>query len=211
MKASKEVHLILLKDAFFGIVDNFSDISLIYFCLESLWSPDQGLGTPERKMKIFLFTKIWFSRSSTTIVPLRFRNDFHICMVGLQTWYWENKVFSIPNLQVLVLASISFSGLNDWGPPVKGKRMTELENSTKARNSSKLHIYFPSAIFTSAVALYRKDTLTIHINSNIKYKNVCNFNQIPSSLLSRCQMTIVLIWSPGRKKRGIGMTLHLFP
>ena len=53
--------------------------------------------------------------------------------------------------------------------------MTELENSTKARNSSKLHIYFPSAIFTSAVALYRKDTSTIHINFNINYKNVGNF------------------------------------
>ena len=80
MKASKEVHLILLKDAFFGIVDNFSDISLIYFCLESLWSPDQGLGTPERKMEIFLLTKFDF------LDPLRPLYPFGFAMIFIFAW-----------------------------------------------------------------------------------------------------------------------------
>ena len=48
MKADKEVHLILLKDAFFGIIDNFSDISLMYFCLETLRDSGLGLGNPHK-------------------------------------------------------------------------------------------------------------------------------------------------------------------
>ena len=48
MKADKEVHLILLKDAFFGIIDNFSDISLMYFCLETLRDSGLGLGNPNK-------------------------------------------------------------------------------------------------------------------------------------------------------------------
>ena len=80
MKASKEVHLILLKDAFFGIVDNFSDISLIYFCLESLWSPDLGLGTPERKLVIFLLTKFDF------LDPLRPLYPFGFAMIFIFAW-----------------------------------------------------------------------------------------------------------------------------
>ena len=84
--AMKEIHILLVKDGVFGIVDNFLDLSLIFYCLQPLWSggSNEKAGLSSTLVFKALFRCISsFSRAFPNYCALRFHRGCYLPKVGI--------------------------------------------------------------------------------------------------------------------------------